>query len=200
MDFALRFQGLLPTSNARNHVAAENTIRSQLHFQLEELCAGEETFEGALADPLPEGRLTQSRVLVRQPEQPWGVFLTHEVMGIRFVPLISRVHFLTCEVDIKFWRMGSPGKIILNSGDIDGRLKVLLDALRMPFSDQEVEPKLLPPGRCYCLLEDDELITKLSVSTHKLLGPLKGNGEQYVDLAMYITVNSTRTISENLGI
>jgi len=63
------------------------------------------------------------------------------------------------------------GKIVTQSGDIDNRLKTLLDALKMP------DPGSLPRGASpnsdespfFCLLQDDNLITSLDVTTDRLL-------------------------------
>src|SRR5688572_7512198 len=65
-----------------------------------------------------------------------------------------------------------PGRVV-DCGDIDGRLKTLFDGLRMPHDVREMygrKPQV-PDERCYCLLEDDILISKLSVSSARLLSP-----------------------------
>ena len=58
--------------------------------------------------------------------------------------------------------------------DLDSRLKTLFDALKMPIEKSQI-------GRCqtpdadedpfYCLLEDDKLISHVSVETDTLLEP-----------------------------
>ena len=83
---------------------------------------------------------------------------------------------LAAEMEILMLKPEPPGKIVNQSGDIDNQLKTLLDALRMPSSTSE-----LPRGESpkqgenpfFCLLEDDRLITKLSVTTDQLLTPVK---------------------------
>ena len=55
--------------------------------------------------------------------------------------------------------------------DIDNRVKTLLDGLRCPQNDHEVgENTPRDIGPIYTLLDDDHLITKLSVNTSHLLG------------------------------
>jgi len=82
---------------------------------------------------------------------------------------------------------------IVHGGDLDNRLKNLLDGLRMP--EREDDLKGCEPGTgkpFYCLLEDDALITKLSVSTYQLLEPSVEPGDQHdVDLILNVTVHST---------
>ncbi|MCA1626043.1 MAG: hypothetical protein LC768_07980 [Acidobacteria bacterium] len=58
--------------------------------------------------------------------------------GYRFVPLVSRDNFMICGLDILFLRRENPGDLILRGGDIDNRIKTLLDALRMPDDCNEV--------------------------------------------------------------
>jgi hypothetical protein len=67
-----------------------------------------------------------------------------------------------------------PGAIITQAGDIDNRLKTLFDALRYPKKMDEL-PKGATPDESekpfFCLLEDDILITGVSVRTDVLLEP-----------------------------
>ena len=70
---------------------------------------------------------------------------------------------------ILFLRKEPPGKVY-QGGDIDGRIKTLLDALAMPqhkenvleFSSTSREP-------IFCLLEDDTLVSGLQVESERLL-------------------------------
>jgi hypothetical protein len=87
-----------------------------------------------------------------------------------FVPLIASDNGLLCSLDILFLRLGAPGKIIGHGGDVDNRLKTLLDALSIPQADTirgiPVEKNENP---FYVLLEDDALITDIHVTTDQLL-------------------------------
>jgi hypothetical protein len=65
---------------------------------------------------------------------------------------------------------------VANGGDIDNRLKVLLDGLRMPKSVSELGGIDIDPTEenpFFVLLEDDQLITRISVTTDTLLTPQK---------------------------
>ncbi len=101
-----------------------------------------------------------------------------------------------------FLRSEKPGDIIRNGGDLDNRLKTLFDALRMPLDETELKGicPSKPNERVYCLLEDDSLITKVSVSTHQLLEPVEeGEEESDIELIMHVTVQSTYPMIGNLG-
>jgi hypothetical protein len=90
-----------------------------------------------------------------------------------FVPLVTKDLFIACGIDILFLRPDPPGEIV-RSGDIDNRLKTLLDALRVPtevnelgqYQHQNPDQAEIP---FFCLLEDDSLISRLSVETDMLL-------------------------------
>lgn len=90
--------------------------------------------------------------------------------GFRFLPLSRKEWHLRCSLDVLFLRREKPGKVFMK-GDIDNRLKTLFDGLRMPFPAQEVGSQAPGPDEnpFYVLLEDDELIADVSVTTDRLL-------------------------------
>jgi hypothetical protein len=76
---------------------------------------------------------------------------------------------LICSLSILFLRTDAPGAIV-NSGDVDNRLKTLFDGLRMPTNKDEVRHGPSDDEKpFFVLLEDDKLITHLSVETDTLL-------------------------------
>lgn len=88
-----------------------------------------------------------------------------------FTPLVRDSLSLNCELDILFLRQEDPGSLVLQGGDVDNRIKTLLDALRMPLNSDEGHK--YPPGQphTYCLLESDSLVSGFKVSTDRLLFP-----------------------------
>ena len=73
----------------------------------------------------------------------------------------------------------------MQGGDIDNRLKTLLDSLKIPSEPGALPPDAAPNSKdkfFFCLLEDDNLITELSVNTKQLLGPVLERGEVIVIL------------------
>ena len=100
--------------------------------------------------------------------------------GYRFVPLVQEKFSLSCTLDILFLRRDMPGSVI-SAGDLDNRIKTLIDALRRPQSKNELRGNETPKKDeepFYCLLEDDKLVTKLSVETDNLLDPSMSNSDE----------------------
>jgi hypothetical protein len=86
-------------------------------------------------------------------------------------------------------RRDHPGNLVSYGGDIDNRLKTLFDALRMPNTCDELAgvPPEADEDPFYVLLEDDALITKVSVTTDRLLLPPVGE-EHINDVQLVIVV------------
>ena len=90
--------------------------------------------------------------------------------GFKFVPLVTKELFLRCSIDILFLRPEKP-RFIMQSGDLDAKVKVIFDALRMPsglsetggLGPQEDESPF------FVLLEDDKLVSHVSVTSDQLL-------------------------------
>jgi hypothetical protein len=104
-------------------------------------------------------------------EKPFSLAGRYQRCGHRFLPLVSEWFQVACALDIMFLRRDGPGSLIKSGGDIDNRLKVLFDALRMPQTWDEVCGDSPAPDEdpFFCLLEDDKLITKVQVETNWLL-------------------------------
>jgi hypothetical protein len=115
----------------------------------------------------------------------------HEVRGATtFAPLVSKRNHLHCELDIVFLRKQPPGQLIGEGGDIDNRLKTLLDALCVPpFSQQEIFRDVPSTEPIYCLLQDDSLVTKLSVETDRLLRPTSNEYDLVVVIQVRVTAS-----------
>ena len=62
---------------------------------------------------------------------------------------------------------------LVQGGDIDNRMKTLLDTLKIPTNTDlpDKGPPLPDQDPLFCLLEDDSLITGLNVKTDRLLDP-----------------------------
>jgi hypothetical protein len=123
--------------------------------------------------------------------------------GYKFVPLVSNELKLSCGLDILFLRRDMPGTPLIKSGgDIDNRLKVLLDALRIPTDCSELKGSVKDIDEepyFYCLLEDDVLISDLSVTTDSLLTPYAIGEESDVHLVIKVKVRPTDFSFENLA-
>ena len=116
-----------------------------------------------------------------------------------FASVVDSRNNLVAELDITLLRPEEPGSVITKGGDIDNRLKTLLDALSIP------QPNQIPaddtPGAdedpFHCLLEDDNLITSIRATVDRLLDS-KDNDE--VIIVMSVNVSCTRATLANLGL
>jgi hypothetical protein len=132
---------------------------------------------------LPKSGITHGTTLVE-----W-LASQYSRCGYNFVPLVRSELSLICALNILFLRPDQPGDV-LSSGDIDGRLKTLFDALKMPKSADQLGGYTSPGGDeepFFCLLEDDGLITHVAVETDMLLQPIGMNFEKN-DARLIITV------------
>lgn len=90
--------------------------------------------------------------------------------------LVSEGNDLLAELDITILRPAIPGALINHGGDLDNRLKTLLDALRIPDSG-ELSSDWTPHEDevpFHCLLSDDKLVTSIAIRSDRLLEPASG--------------------------
>jgi hypothetical protein len=181
MEFRLIYRG--PLHAKRSDVAEKHSIRKYIHPQLKELWYQHPLLRDLSAN---SGQLTRNgqgrrHFIVRRGSQqsPGAKSYVeqladiHRVGEYRFVPLVEKETGITCSLDILFLRRDNPGGPIKTGGDIDNRLKNLFDGLKKPKNLGEIGEST--PGRdedpFFCLLEDDKLITAVSVTTDRLLLP-----------------------------
>jgi len=165
MQFRLVYQGQLPSAGRKETRNKEkHLIRKVLHKQLAQLWKCQPVLSRYLAEDMPDNRpgveMVPSRI---------------EMCGFRFLPLLHDYFgSLACSLDILFLRRDLPGDLIKYGGDIDNRIKVLFDALRVPQKPQELEEQ--KPERdenpFFCLLQDDRQITAVNINTDRLLTPM----------------------------
>lgn len=175
MEFRLSYVGRLlatgndslkhPNPNKLEHI---HVIRKEFHKQLKHLWSTDAT----LIDRVyPNGAF-------KNPD--FDMDFSKE--GFVWRPIATSKNFLICALDILMLRPGGPGGAL---SDIDNRLKTLFDALRMAQTPQEItksdHTKLSPDtseNPFFVLLEDDKLITHLSVTTDRLLEEVPGVPEK----------------------
>ena len=112
-----------------------------------------------------------------------------------FVPLIRNSLCLGCSVDILFLRHEEPLKLLKAGGDLDNRIKTLFDGLRMP-NKGEGHGETPTADPLYVVMEDDALITDISVRSGRLLGN-RTKKPHAVRLTIDITVKVLRVFSQN---
>jgi hypothetical protein len=201
MEFRLTYEGPL-VSTQRDPVCGQSMkpqqrenkhdIRKALHPQLKRLWE--------LTPFLNSGERSGPSVRILE-QSPSSLVYNREALatrysmfGFNFVPLVTKELSLRCGLDILFVRPDSPGDVVWH-GDLDNRLKTLIDACRIPEPNEEYVNRTPAHDEkpMYCLLSDDRLITKLAVETDQLL---KVNAPNEVKLI--ITV-SLRPYDTNLG-
>jgi len=91
------------------------------------------------------------------------------------------------------WRRDDPAGLIPTAGGMDQRLNVLLGALRMPRTCDEVgEVPEADEDPFYVLMEDDSLVNEVTISTDRLLTPFTPQ-ETLHDVVLLIHVKSIVT-------
>lgn len=168
-EFRLIYQGPLKASNNEARANEKQAIRRALHPQLRELHKQYDFLQVNV--PFFSDQFASS--------------------GFRFVPLINRMQGRYCSIDILFLRRDAPGNLVESGGDLDNRVKTLFDGLKTPKLKAEMGTHNTPlegEDPFYTLLEDDSLITKVSITTDRLLTPPSADERvQDVILIMHVT-------------
>tara|TARA_R110002096_G_scaffold80736_1_gene188883 strand:+ start:149 stop:703 length:555 start_codon:yes stop_codon:yes gene_type:complete len=181
MRFALHYRGPL---RANGKPAHKNELREHFHRQLSVLWS--------------QAPLSQRSGLLQAADGESSVSLLRSLGGFVFVPLVCEPLKTTCELRIVMLRPEPPGKLVTAGGDIDNRLKTLFDALTLP-QEQAIPNGWRPSDDqqpLYCLLEDDNLITSVTVRTEQLLEPQAA--DSLVDVTIYVRTCVTAMLLGNL--
>jgi hypothetical protein len=152
MEFRLIYEGQLQGQGARSE--HKWLIRRALHPQLEALWRQ------------PPLSLTSDKWLA-YPAREKETSVVVERGSVQFVPLITSRLSLYAEISVLLFRQSPRGGVVTESGDVDNRLKTLVDGLRLPHGKQEIRDESTGgplPSPFFCLLEDDALITNLTGS------------------------------------
>ncbi len=216
IEFRLTYQGPLPADkrSSRSRRPDKQRIRKHFHQQLKQLWKTHPALRWQ-AEELVEFFYTPSNLVsrpgpgrpvidrARMPDEPGGGLLdgakpwvehvgdNFDEFGYRFVPLVRRDYGITCALDILFLRRDAPGDIV-SGGDIDNRIKTLLDGLQKPKSRDQLAGYDEPgpdEDPFFCLLEDDSLISRISVDTDRLLTQREPE-ERESEVYLVITVST----------
>lgn len=177
VEFRLIYSGPLPSESSRPHPKLKHDIRKVFHRQLVELwkqtpCLVLQSTQAIILSE-KEPIWGERHALVDPKGKPWVEHLANQYArcGFRFVPLVRKESPLSCSLDILFLRYDPPGTVINQGGDIDNRLKVLFDSFRLVDQLNELGGAVPESGEdpFFVLLEDDRMITELTVTTDRLL-------------------------------
>jgi hypothetical protein len=204
MKFTLTYDGPLPASANKPKAEAKWEIRKHFHPQLEDLFRSHVALQGLApndafpldgAVPLQGHHLYSAGRQLREPFPIDPLFRPGETRNLNepiakhgrlFRPLVRDSYALHCGLKVLFLRKEPPGRVY-QGGDIDGRIKTLLDALTMP---QHLEEMRLDPGApdpMYCLMEDDSMVSGLQVESERLLTD-QTHSRDYVRLIIEVDV------------
>jgi hypothetical protein len=172
MEFHLLYDGPLHADTQRHHwVQEKHTIRKVFHRQITYLWKTHPflavRYKAMCRDPFTDSSEESIRWVDLQARN-------FNKCGFNFLPLVGQVFDIACSLDVLFLRRSHPGSLVSKGGDIDNRIKVLFDALRIPDQCSELPPSAKPSDRenpFFSLLQDDKLITQFKVTTDRLLTP-----------------------------
>jgi hypothetical protein len=131
---------------------------------------------------------------------PAAYAVNEEISGFEFAPLISSRVDLTAELDILLLRPAAPGAILRDGGDLDNRIKTLVDGLRLP-AKTELPPNWRPEAGqmpFFCLLQDDKLVSAFSVVSDRLLDAPQH--EQEAMVIIHVRVTAVKVTMGNSGL
>lgn len=183
MEFRLIYGGpLLGASRTDTRSTHKDDIRRVFHLQLKHLWqtspALREWVRGF------EGIRAQDYLADR-----------YQCNGVSFIPLVTEDLGVGVKLDILMLRPDQPGMTLMQSGDIDNRLKTIFDALRIPLIGERCDPN--GEQRVFCLFDNDKMVNHVSVTTDLLLGETKINE---VRLVITVTIWPIISTLENMGI
>jgi hypothetical protein len=192
VNFRLTYDGPLKAAGQSDTRRLDkHHIRRVFSRQLDQLYMHRGHFMEAEFDALPSEDFNQ---------------LVVQCGDFRFLALVRERLSLVCDLDILFLRRENPGQLIGSGGDLDNRIKVLFDALRIPQDANEMRglvPELNVQGKpalVLCLAEDDKLITGFRVTTDRLLDPAASEAEENnVRLIINVEVKATKLTQENMA-
>jgi hypothetical protein len=183
LEFRLLYTGPLPGSGGAGgstRPEAKHAIRRAFHPQLRQLWKSDHNLDDWARRQLTAEYFDR----MKAAGQSWDAstnedfrqaglnYLSEhwERAGYKLVPLVTKEMFLRCSIDILLLRPEEP-RYVMNSGDLDAKVKTIFDALRIPDNLAEAggQGPQTDETPFYCLLADDKLISSLSVTTDKLL-------------------------------
>ena len=204
MEFRLYYDGLLRSTQRRSESKQKDKlsthkhkIRQCFHRQLKEHWKNNVNLKSAVMRE--KGKETL-------PMDEW-VATQHNMYGYNFAPLVRKEWGVMCSLDILLLRRDM-SRSVMGAGDLDNRVKTLIDGLSMPsaqnqLTDENKKPKS-DENIFYSLLEDDYLISNLKVSSDILLSGWSENDiseypemndPAYVKAVIDVKINSTESVA-----
>ncbi len=109
-----------------------------------------------------------------------------------FVPIACKDFSVLCQIEILFLRHGNPSGT-LKGGDLDNRVKTVIDALSKPTQTNQLCGKYHTPADDECpfftVMEDDFLVSSLTVTSDTLLEEFEKPDRDERDAMIVISVD-----------
>lgn len=207
LEFRLLYSGrVLASSNTKRRTDEKHAIRKLFHPQLRQLWFTNhnlKTFAVGMGGLKYEDEPTthEERVKVEAAFLAGTARISNKwkFSNFSFLPLVTEGDAVRCSIDILFLRPEASGMLI-KGGDIDGRIKTIFDALRMPQIG-ELDTDLTPEeteSPFFVLLEDDKLISEVKVTTDELL--LLPNEQTRLDNHAFMSLHVKLQITRETGL
>jgi hypothetical protein len=175
MNFRLTYEG--PIMHRGGGLPHKQEIRKAFHKQLKRFWEVHPMLEQWRKHSTAPSIPVEVNGQIERPRNPQS---RHDYLAelytrgnYHFIPIATEDRGAIVSLDILFLRSGIPGHAT-NAADLDGRLKTLIDALRIPdksnIGDLYEKPDV-DENPFYCLMEDDKLVGNISVITDTLLQP-----------------------------
>jgi len=211
MQFRLVYDGILRSSgNNSRRPEEKHDIRRQFHKQLKRLWDVQPMLNQRRTLVMEEDIYTRNR-----RDNPDDEFFAEPYMseadtlakrfsryGFRFLPLVNSTYNLICDLEMVFLQKQLPGDSIFHAGDIDNRIKTLLDALRVPSDQNEIKgfTPQTDEDPFYCLLEDDRLVSGFCVTMDRLLRDAPDDNANRVHLTINVKMRASVTTNLNMDL
>jgi hypothetical protein len=217
MKFTLIWDGDLPSSGNKPKPIPASNMRNEFHRQLADLWDSHVVFRQLARTARTRQDLTghsfwESGALIsyppaelpeyNEPIPPLVEGQTDYCAPIpvpnvgEYIPLVRHSLYLACAIDILFLRHQEPFNLLLQGGDLDGRIKTLFDALKMPNPKDNYVGADPVADPLYVVLEDDALISDVSIKTGRLLGN-RTKDRHAVRLIIDVTIKVLRVFEQN---
>lgn len=204
LNFTLTYRGPLPSGEARKSTTAEeHDIRQQFHEQLRHMYQSHPFLRSFYSTYI---KCRDEPAIAEQKKNLPKFFVPVPRGEFVFLPLVTAAQVMVCELDILFLRNEKRGRLFKypnnSSGDLDNRLKLVIDALTVPNMGkvEQLSASALPtPDQApfCCLLEDDALVTAIRIESQRLLRPLSDPAE--VEMIVRVTTKVEGITYASLG-
>ena len=188
LKFRLTYRGSLrasqnphPTSTGPDrHWNLKHRMRLQFHPQLKRLWETRAFLRDNQNDASPDSYHVQS------------LASKHVILPWHFVPLVTEQLSLRTKIEITILRVDHPHLNLwsYDGGDVDNRVKTIIDALRVPGARDGYDKITVEDGEdpLFVLTEADELFDAVYAETDHLLVVPDGQDASYAEVIIAVTI------------